>query len=194
MNGIRQLRALILLVIMAGCVGSSRFNSLTASDPSVACKLPSIQLSDLNGNDHVFPEEWSSSHAILVFGFAHAQRETVDAWFTALESSFPEIESIPHYKVAVIGSSNAILRTIIRNGMRAGTRSEDGRARLLTLFTDKEPFRAAIGVTGEAAAAVLFAPSGEVRSVFEGEPTPAAIANLQESLTKELEEDHNHER
>jgi hypothetical protein len=183
----RRISVLVLLLALAGCVGSSVNNPTVALLPDAATDtpvLPTISVADLEGTDYTFPAELPTDYTIAVFGFAHAQRDVMAAWIAQLlEEAIPYPE-LRVFRIPVIDSSNASLRTVIRNGMRAGTPDSDARRRTLTLFGDKAGFARALKIHDLTKVAVLlFDRAGRVRWRAAGADIDQNIASLRPTLS-----------
>lgn len=173
---------------LSACVGSSGNSALKIrpvdfnSDQRL---LPEITVSNLEGDEMRLPNDLSSDYSIIAFGFAHAQQPEIDTWTAELKAVENNNSSIKFYEIPVIDSSNAALRTVIRNGMRTGISDSADRKRTMTLFVDKDAFTEALGLKDqEQIALILFNRDGKVLWEVKGAKDESKSAELHEMLTK----------
>ena len=89
-----------------------------------------------------------------------------------------------YYELPTIKGMNRMVRWFINNGMRGGIPDKDQRARTITLYIDKEPFKKSLGLGSEDQIyAVLIDKSGKViwneaglYSEIKGKSLEAALA------------------
>lgn len=177
--------ALLCLVgILTGCVAASTNNDLAeVSTPALseagAVYLPAVELADLEGKVYQLPKDFPSDLNVIVFGFAHAQKEATQTWIDPILKLKESNSSLSLFKVPVIDKKVGALRAMIRNGMRAGIGDDAARQRTLTLFVDKEKFAKAIGLTDDTKpATMLFDRAGKLLWRSAGESSEEKIAEL----------------
>lgn len=182
----RLLVVICLLSTLQGCVRASSNNVIVPRALGNAAEsLPSVELSDLNGTDYQFPRDLPDGRTLLVFGFAHAQKELVQQWVDAVTGLPTPNENFTVFKVPVIDNSNAALRMIIRNGMRAGTTGDEAKEHTLPLFVDKSSLLSALGVpNADEPAAILFDREGRVLWKGFGTISPEKLGDLRATLSQ----------
>lgn len=144
---------------------------LLASNASAA-PFPAVTVSDLNGQDHVLTAEWRGHGGVVIMGFAHDAREGMDRWVEALGLNETDADWI---ELPVIGDVNAMVRPMIRSGMRTRYASTARRAHVAPVFDNTAALRTNSGTDIEV---LVIDASGEVLARAEGEATPANIATI----------------
>lgn len=146
--------------------------ALLASNAS-ATPFPAVTVLDLNGQEHALATEWRGHGGVVIMGFAHDAREGMDRWVEALGLNEADADWI---ELPVIGDVNAMVRPMIRSGMRTRYASTARRAHVAPVFDGA----AALRRTGAAEIEVLVIDAnGEVLVRTAGEATPANIAAIQ---------------
>jgi len=80
-------------------------------------------------------------------GFVRGHQKDINDWIDivpALEMDFPALR---FYEVPVIDESGPLFRWWLNNGMRIGVVDNEARSRTITVYTDREDFSEAIGLT-----------------------------------------------
>lgn len=137
-----------------------------------AAPFPSIVLSDLNGDDHTLTSEWRGQGGIVILGFAHDAREGMDHWVDALGLAETDPDWI---ELPVIGDVNAMVRPMIRAGMRARYASTPRRAHVAPVFDGADALR---GTSASEIEVLVIAADGEIVARIAGEATPENIAAI----------------
>lgn len=145
--------------------------SLLMSNASAA-QFPSVVLSDLNGQNHTLASEWRGQGGIIIMGFAHDAREGMDRWVEALALSETDSGWI---ELPVIGDVNAMVRPMIRTGMRSRYATTARRAHVAPVFDGADALRGRS--TSEIEVLVIDA-NGEVTATVHGDATPANVATI----------------
>lgn len=136
-----------LFLFLTGCIAGSANNTLTIPTGEEAI-FPQVNVSDLNGKDYLLPNDLKSQFTLIALGFAHEQKEVLKGWLEIsreLEEKFP---GLAFYKIPVIDNSNAALRLMITNGMRAKA-DEETRRITLPLFVNKDKFIEALRIADD---------------------------------------------
>lgn len=128
---------LSLALSCSGCVASSSNNLITLTGDSAAI-LPQVIASDLEGKEYSLPKDFTSDKTIVIFGFSHGQQKAIDTWLPTLKERAKQDAEFSYIEIPVIDNKNAMLRTIIRNGMRTGITESEDRQKTITLFADKD--------------------------------------------------------
>lgn len=137
-----------------------------------AAPFPSVVLSDLNGNNHTPSSEWRGQGGVVILGFAHDAREGMDRWVDALGLA----ETDPNWiELPIIGDVNAMVRPMIRAGMRARYASTPRRAHVAPVFDGADALR---GTGASEIEVLVIAADGEIVARIAGEATPENIAAI----------------
>lgn len=154
-------------LVSAALAGSLLFSNASAAP------FPAVVLSDLNGQNHTLASEWRGRGGIVILGFAHDAREGMDQWVEALGLREADTGWI---ELPVIGDVNAMVRPMIRTGMRARYASTARRAHVAPVFDGADALR---GTTTSEIEVLVIAANGEVIASVAGEATPANVATIQ---------------
>ena len=117
-----------------------------AQGPVVPFRFPTLTSKDLAGRTVALPEELPGDRTVLLIAFAREQQRDIDGWVAGLHL---EDGKIPWLEVPVIDNPGAIGRWFIDSGMRRGIPNHDIWKHVVTLYTRKAEFKAAIGIKTE---------------------------------------------
>ena len=125
--------------------------------------FPTLKAENLNGVMVNMPSEFEGEVNLLLIAFLQKQQADVDTWLKPLPSIAKAHPKMHYYELPTIKSMNRMVRWFINNGMRGGISDKDQRARTITLYIDKEPFKKSLGLGSEDQIyAVLIDKSGKV--------------------------------
>lgn len=145
-------------------------------------RLPSLHAKRLNQQPIALPHELPGQRTLALVAFQRGHRTEIESWITGLQ--LRENTSIAWLKMPVIedpGSESA--RSVIESDMRARHRTEADRARLVPVFTNRDAFMRAAGLSGSEHAWVLvIARDGQVLARAEGEYSVEKGDALRETL------------
>lgn len=111
--------------------------------------FPTVKGSNLNGKDFKLPGDFEGNLNLVLAAFLREQQALVDTWFPTAESLEKEFKGLVYYELPTISRLNPVSHWIINQGMRAGIPNPKSRARTITLYIDKEPFKQALNIPGE---------------------------------------------
>ena len=118
-------------------------------------RFPEVRGSNLDGQEFSFPGDFEGDHNLLFIAFERGQQAEVDTWLPlarTLEDDFPGVRA---YELPTIKELPGFVRGFIDRGMSGGIKDPRARASTVTLYLDKKPFRASLGITTEATITVL---------------------------------------
>ena len=125
--------------------------------------FPTLKAENLNGVMVNMPSEFEGEVNLLLIAFLQKQQADVDTWLKPLPSIAKAHPKMRYYELPTIKGMNRMVRWFINNGMRGGISDKDQRARTITLYIDKEPFKKSLGLGSEDQIyAVLIDKSGKV--------------------------------
>jgi hypothetical protein len=146
----------------------------------VAMQFPSVTGSNLQRKKLSLPGAFEGELNLLFVAFQQWQQRQVDTWIPfaqQLESVHPEVR---YYELPTIQRLNALARTFINEGMRAGIPDPIARERTITLYVDKNAFRQALELPREDDIYVLLLDrQGQVLWKAEGVFTPEKGESLE---------------
>jgi hypothetical protein len=96
------------------------------------------------------PGDFGGRANLVLVAFQRGQQADVDTWFAQARTLAAAHEELRWYEVPTLGAGWRPMRGWIDGGMRAGIPDTAQRARTVTLYPDKGPFRAALGIGSEA--------------------------------------------
>jgi hypothetical protein len=112
-------------------------------------QFPTITTRDLNKRQLSLPRDLEGEVNLLLLGYAEWQRQQFETWLPVaarLEKSYPQFY---YYELPVIGPVSILSRLLLDQAMRAGIPGRDMRARVLTLYVDKELLNQQLGIENE---------------------------------------------
>jgi hypothetical protein len=86
------------------------------------------------------PRAFTGKINLVAAAFLRKQQADVDSWLPAFEELAKKNPAVKFYEIPLISQRNALRRTMINNGMRSGVKSQEARARTITIYTDREKF------------------------------------------------------
>ncbi|MDQ6880798.1 MAG: hypothetical protein M3150_01735, partial [Pseudomonadota bacterium] len=145
-------------------------------------RLPAITAKGLNQQPISLPQGLPAGRTLALVAFERGHRAEIESWITGLQ--LRENNAIAWLKMPVLddpGSESA--RTDIERGIRARHSAEVDRARLVPVFTNRDAFMRAAGLSGSSHAWVLVVGrDGQVLARVEGEYSPEKGQALRETL------------
>lgn len=174
---------LIIFLLITGCAGSSSNSVITppADGNTATSVMPSITVANLGGRELELPKDLVRHTLLFIVGFSHDQRAAMTAWIETLEKEFSQDNNVDIFKLAVIDSSNAALRSIIRSGMSSAA-TDDARRKTFTLFTDKALFGQLLGLDLTRPTVLLVNPDGSIKWRSSGEPQTNTLSELKQEI------------
>ena len=112
-------------------------------------RFPRLIASNLEKRKFTLPDDFEGSRNLLLVAFQREQQQQVDTWLREMRR-FEELDpEFRYYELPTIQSPNRLVRWFIDTGMRRGIPDQKARSRTITLYTDKQPFLKALGITDE---------------------------------------------
>jgi hypothetical protein len=118
-------------------------------------RFPQVTGSSLDRKRFNLPEDFSGEVNIVLIAFQQWQQSVVDTWLPLLQEIETRYEGVRYYELPVIQRYNRLAQFYINEGMRAGIPDWEARARTITLYVDKLPFRQALDLSSESEIYVL---------------------------------------
>jgi hypothetical protein len=136
-------------------------------------KFPAVTGSNLQRKKLRLPQDFQGELTLVLIAFQQWQQTQVDTWLPfarQLEETDPRVR---YYELPTIQRLNALSRTFVNEGMRAGIPDPIARERTITLYLDKSAFRQALQLSHEDDIYVLLLDGqGKVLWRAEGAFTP----------------------
>jgi predicted transcriptional regulator len=120
-----------------------------------------------------------------LIAFKREQQADIDTWLKVMPAVTQKHAGLHYYELPTIQKSNVMVRWFIDNGMRGGIPDQQQRARTITLYIDKAPFKKSLGIQSEDSVyAMLIDKAGKVLWRADGRYTDAAGQQLEAALAK----------
>ena len=149
--------------------------------------FPPVTAANLEKRNYRLPEEFEGKLNILVIAYKREQQELVDSWFPPLRRIEQNERSVRYYELPVISRiTGFFMGWMIDRGMRRGIPSKDKRARVITLYVDKDAFKTALNLpTSEDTIYLLLVDRrGRVLWRGEGSYSDMTAASLQRAIAQ----------
>ena len=112
-------------------------------------QFPTVTGSSLQRDKLTLPQDFEGERNLVFVAFQQWHQTQVDTWIPfarQLEETDPVLR---YYELPTIRRLNAVARTFINEGMRAGIPDPVARERTITLYLDKKAFRQALELSSE---------------------------------------------
>jgi hypothetical protein len=149
---------------------------------NVMGRLPTISTKRLDQQPIAIPSQLPAARSLALVAYTKHQRDEIHSWIHGMQLEHEP--DIAWFRLSVIndpGSESA--RSEVEQKLLARHPRETDRARLVPVFTNREAFARAAGVSGTQHAAVLVVDrNGHVLARAEGPYDPAKAQALRETL------------
>ena len=109
------------------------------------------------------PADFDGERNLVLIAFQRAQQADVDTWMPFARSLASRDSSLRYYELPTLGRRYSVILGWIDGGMRGGIPDTAARARTITLYIDKFPFRQVLGLGKEDSIyAVLVGRAGKI--------------------------------
>ena len=151
-------------------------------------QFPKVTGSNLQRKKLALPQDFQGELNLVMIAFQQWQQTQVDTWIPFARQLEETYSGVRYYELPTIQRLNALARTFVNEGMRAGIPNPVARERTITLYLDKDEFRQALQLPHEDNIYVLLLDrQGQVlwrvEGAFtpeEGEPLAAQVQKWQE--------------
>ena len=123
--------------------------AMTAAVVPSRAMFPSLKAANLDKQELQLPAGFSGELNLVLVAFKREQQRDVDTWLKVLPQVQHEHPGLAYYELPTIARLNALARWFIDNGMRGGIPGKAQRARTVTLYIDKDPFKKALEINSE---------------------------------------------
>jgi hypothetical protein len=160
----------------AGMVGLALACAPCPATPA-ALALPRLDATDLNGKPVRLPMDLTGDRTVLLIAFEREQQADIDGWVEGLGL---KASGTAWLELPVIENPGTIGRFLIDAGMRRGLPDSGVRARVVTLYTDKQAIKSALGIQSETVHALVVDRAGRVLASAEGRFDPRKASRIRE--------------
>jgi hypothetical protein len=112
-------------------------------------QFPSVTGSNLQRRKLDLPEGFEGELNLVLIAFQQWQQRQVDTWIPFVKQLEEAHSAFRYYELPTIQRLNALARTFINEGMRAGIPDPVARERTITLYVDKNAFKQALQLLRE---------------------------------------------
>ncbi len=150
-----------------------------------AQQFPSLKAANLNGEEMAMPGGFAGERNLVLIAFQREQQKDIDTWLKLIPPVAQAHPEMRYYEIPTIQKMNGMVRFFINNGMRGGIPDKEQRARTITLYIDKAPFKQALAIESEATVyAILLDRAGKVIWRESGRASEVKIQALGAALAK----------
>ena len=153
-------------------------------ETNVMGRLPTISAKRLDQQPVVLPNELPAERTLALVAYTRNQRTEIESWIHGLR--LDQDTNIPWFRMSVLndpGSEDA--RSEIERRLLARHPAEADRSRLVPVFTNREAFVRAAGISGTEHASVLVLDrDGKVLARAEGQYDEDKAQALRETLQR----------
>ena len=136
-------------------------------------QFPAVTGSNLQRKKLTLPQDFQGELNLVMIAFQQWQQTQVDTWIPFARQLEETYSGVRYYELPTIQRLNALARTFVNEGMRAGIPNPVARERTITLYLDKNAFRQALQLPHEDDIYVLLLDrQGQVLWRAEGAFTP----------------------
>lgn len=144
--------------------------------------LPPLRGEYLTGRPAQLPECARGRVALVLVGFSHASRTSIEPWAERFRRSYAGDSTVTCYEVPIVGGMARVAKPFITGGMRRGT-PPALHERVITVFGGAGDWRHRLDVHGrDAAYLVLLDRAGRVRWRWAGDLDEGHFAQLQREV------------
>lgn len=111
--------------------------------------FPLVSGYNLDREEIEFPRDFGGDLNLVIVPFQQYQQTIVNTWIPFAQQTERDNPGFMYYELPTIYNLPAFARGFINEGMRAGIPDQTARERTITLYIDKDPFKAALGIEDE---------------------------------------------
>ena len=121
----------------------------TATPKGGKMTFPTVNGSNLLRKKLTLPQDFQGNFNLLFIPFQQWQQNEVDSWMVLAKDLEEQHGNLVYYELPTIQTRNSFYKMFINEGMRAGIPNPKTRERTITLYLEKEDFRAALDMADE---------------------------------------------
>ena len=139
------MRAALSIVLLCAIVFSGI--QTFAQESGDGARFPPIEAENLEGRVYDLPGDFEGEYNVLVVAYQREQQGAVDTWFPHLETLEKSDPRLHFYELPVISRMTGLfMGWVIDRGMRRGIPEQAKRERVITIYIDKDRFKASLGL------------------------------------------------
>lgn len=177
-------RGTTVLSLLAGMVlGRAPAVAQSADAP----RFPTLRGSNLSGRAFTLPRDFEGRLNLVFVAWQREQQEEVDSWLPYVKTLAFQNPELRVYELPTVARGYVLMSPFIEAGMRGGVTDRAARDATITLYTNTERFRAALGLPhGRTIYALLVDEAGVVRWRTEGSFTREKAAAMEAAVDRLL--------
>lgn len=145
----------------------------------LAAVFPNVGGTNLNGKAVALPGDLRAPASFVYIAYVRGQQAQVDTWKPIVADARRRYPALGEVEIPTLPKSAGLFRGFIDGGMRNGIRDPAAREATITLYINKGPFNAALGITTEDEIVVLLVkPDGSVLWRASGAYDPGKTTGL----------------
>jgi len=152
------------------------------NESNVMGRLPELTVKRLDQQRIVLPRGLTADRTLVLVAYSKTQREEIESWIKGLR--LDKDSSIAWIKMPVVNDpGNEAVRNAVERKLLAQHSADSERSRIVPVFTDRQAFIRAAGLSGHEHASVLVLNrDGKVLARAEGRFDEAKAQALRETL------------
>jgi hypothetical protein len=152
------------------------------NESNVMGRLPELTVKRLDQQRIVLPRGLTADRTLVLVAYSKTQREEIESWIKGLR--LDKDSSIAWIKMPVVNDpGNEAVRNAVERKLLAQHSADTERSRIVPVFTDRQAFIRAAGLSGHEHASVLVLNrDGKVLARAEGRFDEAKAQALRETL------------
>jgi hypothetical protein len=111
--------------------------------------FPVVSGYNLDRQEREFPRDFGAKYNLIIVAFQQYHQVSVNTWVPFVQEVEAFYPDFIYYELPTIQSLPALSRSFINEGMRAGIPDQTARERTITLYLDKDAFKAALEISNE---------------------------------------------
>jgi hypothetical protein len=111
--------------------------------------FPTVSGTNLLRQKKTLPQDFQGKVNLVFIPFERWHQAEVDSWSALAETLEEMFEGLLYYELPTLQNGGSLYKIFLNEGMRAGIPNPKTRQRTITLYLDKEDFRAALDMTDE---------------------------------------------
>ena len=171
---------LLAALVGAALVGGAGLASAQPSAPDSSPVFPTVSGENLSGRAMTLPRDFGGRANLVFVAFEREHQEVVDTWLPHAARLAASRPGLRYYELPTIKRRFAVMSPVIARGMRSGVTDRAARDATITLYTNVDDLRAALGLPdARSIYALLLDAGGVVRWRARGpydDPQGAALA------------------
>ncbi len=145
--------------------------------------FPRLTATSLAGRRMSLPDDLGSGPAILLVALDASRHQSINSWMPYVKQVEQLYENVSSFELLVLGSANALVRTVSTARLRAAVPNPSTREITLPLYVEVPSFCQALGLPADGGVHVLLLDAArDVAWTARGPVTPDKVQSLAQAL------------